>query len=802
MSENLAGVDAMTTTETQISSDDIGKTLDGDQTFGNNEKNEIGEGVQLETQEKQTTTSFEDKSAVGIEALERNECSNSSAAETGEAWKSDITNDTNIVKDAVVPEDPEMKETNGDLEMKSESEHEGEVEVLEEPEECDSSNEMIIGGDVGVLDSESESRHHHKKNRRRIVVDESDDSGAEVERLRSCSPENPKPIASSANNSDEEEDEEAPSEKEEKDDEDSPVEEIIDPAATEIIAKERPGPKSKKSSDYLKLEQNYETRHLFKNAIIIPAVEKKKKKKPKRVLASEDEESDEKSREPDVFGIGIEEPMDDDASRLSGANILLSENYSVDPNFIPLEGVQVDAIPEIIPLDNPILPQNDEEDGVESTRVKREVEDVKPNLADLQQQENFLNPDKSPEYGTLAPIAPSAPSNVTEFSMDDTSGAPTILADLSDNNKAPQLLVIKKEPDMDQKASEQFLADALRAQFTDQAPTSIKQLEASTAPTTTEIDPNTTFWGRDSSSSSSEEEDWTANMWTNVGKKQKSYHYSTYPHKSKKRKRDRYASSSESESDSDNRNRRKKSHHIKKTIYLHKQNQTLRTAIKGYSKKDIKKKVNDRFFDRSLLIPNDIYFGDTKVPDHVLHAYNSDALTSSDSDDAWFKQVMPQKSKSKYSSYKSYSKPKTSYSSHSAGNVSPSGDSQIQLMKNYLKAAGIKKVKFSKLWEGCKSNNERANAMLRLLRDKGLVGDPTMAKCRELKMKMQAKREIDELDTSVIIDSDSEDGNRRIHTRRTARKNYTEEEEAQSSIPPESVQTLNKLKKVIDTDSD
>lgn len=49
--------------------------------------------------------------------------------------------------------------------------------------------------------------------------------------------------------------------------------------------------------------------------------------------------------------------------------------------------------------------------------------------------------------------------------------------------------------------------------------------------------------------------------------------------------------------------------------------------------------------------------------------------------------------------------------------------------------------------------------MLRLLRDKGLVGEPTMAKCRELKMKMQAKREIDELDTSVILDTESENGN-------------------------------------------
>lgn len=151
-------------------------------------------------------------------------------------------------------------------------------------------------------------------------------------------------------------------------------------------------------------------------------------------------------------------------------------------------------------------------------------------------------------------------------------------------------------------------------------------------------------------------------------KSSKPYKYSSYSSNksNKKRKRDRYQSSSESESSSsDDRHRRKKKNstvksvHTKKTIYLHKQNQTLRTAIKGYSKKDIKKKVKDRFFDRSLLIPNDIYFGDTKVADHVLHAYNSDALTSSDSDNGWFNQALPptksNKSSAQYKTYKAVS---------------------------------------------------------------------------------------------------------------------------------------------------
>lgn len=76
--------------------------------------------------------------------------------------------------------------------------------------------------------------------------------------------------------------------------------------------------------------------------------------------------------------------------------------------------------------------------------------------------------------------------------------------------------MIKKEPDLDQKASEQFLADALRAQFTDQAPTSIKNLQAGTDLNVNTA--NTTFWGRDSSSSE-EEDDWVSNMFNSSSKR-------------------------------------------------------------------------------------------------------------------------------------------------------------------------------------------------------------------------------------------------------------------------------------------
>lgn len=55
---------------------------------------------------------------------------------------------------------------------------------------------------------------------------------------------------------------------------------------------------------------------------------------------------------------------------------------------------------------------------------------------------------------------------------------------------------------------------------------------------------------------------------------------------------------------------------------------------------------------------------------------------------------------------------------------------------------------------GCHTSAERARAMLKLLRNKGLEGEPTLAKCRALKKKRKVEKEIQELDTSVIIDDD------------------------------------------------
>lgn len=46
--------------------------------------------------------------------------------------------------------------------------------------------------------------------------------------------------------------------------------------------------------------------------------------------------------------------------------------------------------------------------------------------------------------------------------------------------------------------------------------------------------------------------------------------------------------------------------------------------------------------------------------------------------------------------------------------------------------------------------------MLDLLREKGLEGEPTIAKCRQLKVDYLTKREIEDLDPNLIIQAEGE----------------------------------------------
>ncbi|XP_055641401.1 uncharacterized protein LOC129778500 [Toxorhynchites rutilus septentrionalis] len=281
--------------------------------------------------------------------------------------------------------------------------------------------------------------------------------------------------------------------------------------------------------------------------------------------------------------------------------------------------------------------------------------------------------------------------------------------------------------------------------------------------------------------------------------------YSKHGRSAKSGKR-RYSDESDAE---ERRKRKQKLEQVARLNLPSYQQQQLQNLIKRK-----KKRKHDRFYDKSQDIPNDIYFGNVNVPLHILYAFGS-----SSSDDELFDRNRAntswrpsQSSAGKTGRYHSSSRPTKSTSSSSyRSSVSPSNDRSVQAMKEYLKIAGFKNVKFHKLWEGCKSNQERANAILRLMQEKGLEGEPTIAKCRELRKQLQMEREAKVLDTSLIIDSGEGRTTRRSvkHTPNCGSEDPSDPYAPSTSgtsqapvVPPESLETLNRIRNVIDPDSD
>uniref|UniRef100_A0A182QVC1 Uncharacterized protein n=1 Tax=Anopheles farauti TaxID=69004 RepID=A0A182QVC1_9DIPT len=174
-----------------------------------------------------------------------------------------------------------------------------------------------------------------------------------------------------------------------------------------------------------------------------------------------------------------------------------------------------------------------------------------------------------------------------------------------------------------------------------------------------------------------------------------------------------------------------------------------------------KQPKRDRFYDRSQDIPNDIYFGNVPVPLHILHATSS---SSSDEAPEWpggnvrsalqtnhkktdKPTVVIQKSREKYTHYNHRNTSSRAETSGSQGSTR-----SVQRMKEFLKTAGFRHMRYQKLWKDCHTNHDRAEAILRFLQSHGLQGEPTFEKCRELRKEIQLRQEVEVLDTSVIID--------------------------------------------------
>lgn len=77
-------------------------------------------------------------------------------------------------------------------------------------------------------------------------------------------------------------------------------------------------------------------------------------------------------------------------------------------------------------------------------------------------------------------------------------------------------------------------------------------------------------------------------------------------------------------------------------------------------------------------------------------------------------------------------------------------DPKLATYKNFVRLAGIK-INYIRLFEGISAVDDKCILIRRVLASKGLQGEPTVAKCKQLKLDLQTKREIADLDTSAII---------------------------------------------------
>lgn len=64
------------------------------------------------------------------------------------------------------------------------------------------------------------------------------------------------------------------------------------------------------------------------------------------------------------------------------------------------------------------------------------------------------------------------------------------------------------------------------------------------------------------------------------------------------------------------------------------------------------------------------------------------------------------------------------------------------------------KINYAKVFDGIRSTEQKCLQVRRILAQKGLMGEPTVAKCKKLRLELQAKRESAELDKSVILNTE------------------------------------------------
>lgn len=87
--------------------------------------------------------------------------------------------------------------------------------------------------------------------------------------------------------------------------------------------------------------------------------------------------------------------------------------------------------------------------------------------------------------------------------------------------------------------------------------------------------------------------------------------------------------------------------------------------------------------------------------------------------------------------------------------IEQTDDPKLSNLKEFAKISGIK-INYARLFDGVRSTDDKCMLIRRILAQKGLQGEPTIAKCKQLRLELQAKRESAELDKSLIIRAEGE----------------------------------------------
>ncbi|RVE69383.1 hypothetical protein OJAV_G00077170 [Oryzias javanicus] len=114
-------------------------------------------------------------------------------------------------------------------------------------------------------------------------------------------------------------------------------------------------------------------------------------------------------------------------------------------------------------------------------------------------------------------------------------------------------------------------------------------------------------------------------------------------------------------------------------------------------------------------------------------------------------------------------KKKTGKKDETSRSKKPDGEKAIIKLKRYISLCGVRK-NYKKMLEGCKSIKAKVAVLKKELEDLGVQGNPSIEKCKKIRMKREEAQEVAELDVGNIISTQGRPKRRGI----SARQEYNE----------------------------